>query len=266
MVILKFGHATRRRVIVGAASMCVAAASWGQSSSQSAYLISGSTSTVPIKGQFEIRLDGRFFKGDENNTYIGANLIYGLGDGLAIAINGGFAPKKTQMFGLVGIRTGGNDFEVQAKYRIKEFPGLALALGISAPSTPKQTNTFITGRATFGGEFKGLSAYAGVAGVFKSDANLAAITFGGESTPNNGFSIVGELNLIVSGNNTFDRSGNLKRVSTYGLAARYRMPNDPTGTSIMIGWTNALGSTTGFSLSPGLNNSGALFLGVTFIK
>jgi hypothetical protein len=236
----------------------------GQSSSLSSYLINGSTSTVPVKSQFEVRLDGRFFKGDENLTYIGANLIFGLGNGFAIGLNGGFAPKKNHVFGPVVIRSGGNDFEIQGKYAVKELPGLAVALGISAPSTPGQTNTFVTGRAVYGGEFKGVSLYGGLAGVFRSDSNLAAVTLGGETTPNSGLSFLGELNLVVTGNNTFDRAGNPHRVSTYGVAARYRPPNTVNGPSFMLGWTNALGSTTGFSLSPGLNNSGALFVGVSF--
>jgi hypothetical protein len=217
-------------------------------------------------GKFEFRAHGNIFRGDEELTYFGANLVYGMGNGFALGLNFGTANTKSHNFGATTIRSGGRDIELQGRYSVKEVPGLTLAGGVSFPNTPAQDQTFFTGRAIYGVPFEKGNAYFGFAGVFRGDSSITALTFGVESELASGFSLLGEVNAVVSGNNTFDRNGNAQRVSTYGVGVRYRQAGAEGSPSFMLGWGNSLGSTTGYSLSPGLNKSGAFFLGVSFSK
>jgi hypothetical protein len=239
----------------------------GFAGAQSNYLINVQKGLVPLSGKWEARLTGSFFGADEDLGYFNFNGVYGLGNNWAITLNGAFADRKTKNFASgVAIRTGGSDIEVQALYGLPTVPGLSLAAGVSMPSTPNQDEAFFTARAMYSHHFEQWDGYIGASGVFRNDSTLAAITVGAETKSYNGFSFLGEFNGLISGDNTFDLNGNKRRVSTYGVGVRYQKPGDVDMTSFLLAWTNSLGSTTGFSLTPGLNNSGALFIGVSFSR
>lgn len=260
-----------RNLKLGRGSMAFAATALslclgGMAQGQSNYLINTQTGLLPLKNSWEVRATGTFFGNDEKLGYFGLNGLYGLGNGWAVSFNGGFAAEKTKTFGGLNVRTGGTDVELQAMYAPAEWKGFMVAAGVSKPSTPNQDEAFFTARGVYGYHFDGFDGYLGASGVFREDSTLAAITVGVESKPSHGFSVLGEFNGVVTGDNTYNSNGQTRRVSTYGVGVRYRKPESVDMMSFLLAWTNGLGSTTGFSLTPGLNNSGALFVGVSFSR
>ena len=151
-------------------------------------------------------------------------------------------------------------------YAPTRIPGLLLMAGASLPQTPKQKGAFIVSGAVFRFPFKGGNAYLGSKSMIRQDSDLAAVTAGAEMEFQPGWSILCEYNAIYVGKNTFNLAGQSKRVNTYSAALRYRFGSPEAGGFALLGITNALGSTTGFSLSPGLNNSNAIFLGVSITR
>lgn len=251
---------TRLRAVCFSAMVGVlAGAAYGQSS----FLINNRTSFVPGQNGWEARLSATMFGKDEDLAYGGINAIFGFGNNWGLSLSGSFADKKTHHFTFADVRTGGSDIEAQLVYSFPTIQGLTGAAGISAPSTPGQDEVFFTARGTYKIPFQGGAAYVGAQGAFKEDSSLVAISLGAESDASNGFSVAGEFNGIVTGNNTFDRDGNRKRVHTYSIGVKYQKPGDAMSPSFILAWTNMLGATTAFSMSPGLNNASGIFLGVS---
>jgi hypothetical protein len=74
-------------------------------------------------------------------------------------------------------------------------------------------------------------------------------------------SLVGDYTPLLSGDNTRDTiTGGLMRRDVYGVAIRFETADERF--LLDLGYTNGVGSTTGFSLTPGLGGSGAFYLSV----
>ncbi len=223
--------------------------------------------SVVSQGRFLGNIQARAFRGDEGITYGGASLRYGLGNGWEASLLGAFAQRtSTSLPGGAEIRHGGSDIELRAKVSLPTRQigtSLAAYAGVSAPSTPAQDNLHMAAGVT-----ASYDAGNGKRLILNPRAQLidrntiVGIGLGASVPLGSSFGLIGDFTPIVAGDNTLDtQSGDPIRRSTYGITLRFSVPSQ--GLDLDLGFTNALGQTTGFSLTPGLGSSGALYLAVS---
>jgi hypothetical protein len=239
----------------------------GPSSSQtvpSSTLVNLDTPSVEKHGSLSGRLDLRAFSGDEDIVYTSLSLSLGLGNGLEGILRGTFGERKSLVAGGGTIGHGGNDFEALLKVGARGRSGLAGLIGASIPDTPAQSGN---ASLTLGGTAstvigKGSSVYLNPRAIFIKDNTIVGIGIGARLRLSDSIVLVGDYTPIISGDNTLDTgSGALKRRDFYGAALRFTTHKGDL--SIDLGYTNAAGSTTGFSMTPGLGGSSAIYFALT---
>jgi hypothetical protein len=217
-------------------------------------------------------LDLRIFGGDEDLVYSSPGVRLGLGKGWEGLLRGSFAGSNS--FSLPGggaIRHGGSDVELAVRYALSSQRAtdgfsrrgvLTALLGVSLPSTPAQGDMNIALGASAGFPVgHGAAFYLNPRVTFIEDNTLFG--FGaGASVPLGGrVSLVGDYTPLLSGDNTRDTTtGALKRRDLYGAAIRFQSADERI--VVDVGYTNTLGATTGFSLTPGLGGSAAFYLSI----
>jgi len=231
-------------------------------SSTSASLVSLDTpftNTPPSRfGQLDIRA----FSGEEDLTYTSLAFHTPLGRDWEGILRGSFAGRRTLALpGGGGIRHGGSDIELAAKYG---FPGngrvsTAGFLGVSLPNTPAQDNVVVTLGLSAGSSAGNRSfAIVNPRAVFINDNVLLGIGTGGQIRLSDTLSLRAEYTPVISGDNTRSEvTGDKRRRNLYGIGVRYGSPDGRYYAD--IGFTNATGLTTGAALTPGLGGSGAFY-------
>ena len=233
-------------------------------------LINLDDTSLLTKGQISERLDLRAFGGGENLFYTNLGVRFGLGHNLEAGIRGTSADRRNFTIPGVGaIRHGGNDIELLARYRFlhgdaeSSKVNVIGLLGVGLPSTPDRKSASLT---------LGLSASTSLkrrvvltlnprAVVLENDV-LVGIGIGAQVRLAKDVSLIGDYTPILSGNNTRNTvNGGLMRRDIYGAAFRFSSPD--RNVYFDLGYTNGLGSTTGLSLSPGLQGSGAFYFAIT---
>jgi hypothetical protein len=225
------------------------------------------TPSVPGKGAGAARVDVRFFGGDEDTVYTGLSASYGFGDGWAGILRGSFAGRKTFTFPSGDyIRHGGSDVELLAKYRFKSNSPVAVAglLGVSFPSTPAQSDAMLTlGVAASTPIGSGFTAYLNPRAVFIKDNTLAGIGLGVRARLSDTLFLIGDGTAVIAGDNTRRTSDGSRRQSAlYGVALRFSPKAKKASDYSLgfdLGYTNSIGSTTGFGLTPGLGGGDGAF-------
>jgi len=218
------------------------------------------------KGAVDGRVDVRAFGGDEGLVYTSLGAGVGFGQGWEGVLRGAFAGRKT--FGLPaggGIRHGGSDIELQAKYApqssfdISSHPvSVAGLIGVSFPSTPAIGDTHLTLGLSAGASIgNGSAVYVNPRAVFIADNTIFGLGLGARVRLRDQLALIGDYIPILSGENTRDTTtGGTKSRDVYGVGVRYLSSNDQY--SLDLGYTNGAGSTTGFALTPGLGQNGAV--------
>jgi hypothetical protein len=235
------------------------------------------TPAVLAERQVAGRLDLRVFSDKEDITYVSAAAHYGLGRGWEVAARGAFGGRKTFALGGsgggLGIRHGGGDVELLAKYRFPTPaapPGpsrvlrVAGMVGVAFVDTPAQSDLVPTlGIAAAFPAGENVTLYANPRAVFLDDNTIFGIGVGARARLTNNLAVVGDVTWVVAGDNTRSvTTGERRRRDVFGIAVRYAAPDGAT--SFDLGYANGTGSTTGFALTPGLGNSGALYAALTF--
>jgi hypothetical protein len=215
------------------------------------------------------RLDVRAFGGDEDLVYPGLGLRAGIGRNVEAMIRGSFTDRKS--LGLPGggsIRHGGSDVELALRFgwerpdATASSASVAGLIGVSFPSTPAQDDAVLTLGASLAvpaGER--IQLFVNPRAAFIEDNTLFGIGLGATARLGDRVSLVGDYTPLLSGDNTRDTTtGGLKRRDVWGAAIRFGSADDRV--LVDLGYTNAVGFTTGFSLTPGLGGSGAFYLSV----
>ncbi|RYG36332.1 hypothetical protein EON81_10070 [bacterium] len=230
----------------------------------STHLVNTDTGLVLPKGVWEATLDGRFFGEKESNGYGGIRGYYGLGNDLGISLKGAFGGRKTFTGNGFAVRYGGTDIEAQLRYQIRNIPALSIAAGVALPDTPAQDKAFFTAAVNYGLRYEELGIFVGARGQYRDGNSLTALTLGAEYAFNPEWSVLGDVAFVVDGENSFS-SANARRqkTTTFGAAVRYT-PAGSRNMSYLLGLTNAIGSTTGFSNSASFSGATGLFVGFNF--
>jgi hypothetical protein len=225
---------------------------------------------IADKGQIGGGLDLRVFSGDEDLTYVSLALRYGLAENVEAMVRGSFT--DTANLGIPGgatIRHGGSDVEVLLKVaghpteQSKGTSRVAGLIGVSFPSTPAQGDAVVTLGGSFSFTSNKVSLHLNPRAVFPNDNTIIGIGLGAAFELGSNFSVVGDYTPIIAGDNTRDTTtGALQSRDVYGAAIRYASADGRWHAD--LGYSNALGQTTGFSLSPGLGGSGAFYVSVSF--
>lgn len=204
----------------------------------------------------------RFFNGREGLTYSGVEGRTGLGSGFEGILRGTLARTKSDTLTGGTLTYGGNEIEAALRYEPESSKGCSLMAGVAFANTPAQSRPL----ATLGASYR-----AGMGGNTVFDFNPKAILIkqnaliglgiglSFEASP--GITFSAEATPLIGGENTRDaNTGERMRRTLYGAAIHYT----PQGGAFTLsaGYTNSTGASTGASLTPGLGNSGALFLGI----
>ena len=224
-------------------------------------LVNMDTPYVPPNGTVDGSLQLRAFRGSEGLAYGTFELNGGLGHGLGVILRGTFANTSTFNGSGFKIRHGGSDFEAMIKFAVPELPNVAVELGVALPNTPAQKKAFGTGQVVYEYYAAPVRLYAGARAVTSNNATLAGLCGGISVEVGRGFDLFGDATWVVGGQNTYSTStGALQQGSIYGFGARYSPPGEGRNRfSIEAGATNALGGTTGMSLTPSLGSNVGFF-------
>ncbi len=219
-------------------------------------LVNLDTDQIPPNGIWDVRGDVRVFSSSEKTAYGTLEISKGINNGLAVTLRGSVA-SYLNFSGPVTIRHGGNDLELMFKSVPTEGRGLMLAGGLALPHTPASHQLFGTAQAVYNVPVSFADAYLGAKGVFRDTAALGALCAGLDVHVGSGFNLVGDVAFPVVGTNTFNTTtGVAERKVVYGAALRFAPFAANRGNmSLDLGVTNALGGTTGFSMSAALGNS-----------
>lgn len=238
-------------------------------------LVNLDTPAITPPHLFGGRVDLRFLSDPESITYTSLALRYGLLERLEIGVRA--ATGATRDFPVTGggagvIRHGGQDVELYGKAGMTlgsdARVSLAALVGVSFPRTPAQNEATVTlgGAASF-------RAHERVTLVLNPRATLqdsnvtVGIGLGAHVTLAPGLSLLGDWTGIVTGDNTRRTSdGSRDRRDVWGAALEWSGMSgggnaaNATEFALALGWSNATGSTTGFSLTPGLGRSSGFYL------
>jgi hypothetical protein len=216
---------------------------------------------APGKGIFD--LDFRSFIQDDKLFRTGAAVGLGFGGGWEAEIRGDFSDIGTyDTSSGTQIRFGGNDGEALVKVKITGE--LSVQGGFSYSNTPAQPGrTASVVGASYGYKLNPqLSLYANPRAVILDSNSLVGLGLGASYVCSDAVTLIGEVTPLLAGDNTLSTvDGSRQRVTLYGIALR--TTKLVKGVAIDLGYTNSTGQTTGFSLTPGLGNAGAVYLRAT---
>lgn len=234
------------------------------SGNSSLKLVSLDTPAMLPNGAFDLRLDYRGFGGTEKQGYGTGELNVGLGQGMGVILRSTFSSTGTFNGNGFAIRHGGNDVEALLKYSVA-MPGMggswAFVGGFAFPNTPAQKGSAEVAELLFQYPLQnGVDFYGGAKGVFKSNSNIAALCAGIDVNLGNNLHLIGDGNFAFTGENTYTTQWGLRaRGSTYGAALRYNFKQDRSQLGLDLGVTNALGGSTGFSMTPNLGDTVGIY-------
>lgn len=221
---------------------------------------------VTPTGLWRLGMGATLHRSQEDRTYVSFDGRFGLEAGWELGMRGTLAPVGRANT-LANLRSGGTDWELFVRHSLQHLKGLTVQGGVSFPNTPAQDTPFITAGVAYElpmpeSQFK---VIVGTRGIMKSGSTAVGISGGVVAPIGQGLELMGDFTAIVRGVNTRDgRTGNTLRRAVYGFGLRYK-PVTLDGQfdwSFYVGLSNALGFTTGTSLSSALGNQPALTLGV----
>lgn len=215
----------------------------------------------PTGGDLSASANVRFFGGDEKATYYNIDASYNLANMAPIEFLGAFA--RWSDFGLSGggaIRHGGTDLELRlhSQQKLGELSSDSF-VGVSEPHTPAQGGTHLTlGESVSYHCPSRTTAYAEPLAVLIDGNSLFGIAIGADQGLSDALSLSGEFIPVLAGENTRSTAdGHLQRAATYKVGLGYKLSSN---LKLSAGYTNQIGDTTAFSLTPALGSSGAVYV------
>ncbi len=230
-------------------------------------LVNLDTPYIPPKGLASYHFDLRPFGSLEDNFYGSIEADYAFRQNLGLIFRATMGGTKNLVnTGFASIRHGGNEFEFLAKFRPMHTTNIAAEIGLTIADTPAQKDVFFSGQLPMEHPLgHRLTLYLVPKAVLIKDNALVGLGGGLHVRVTNQIALVGDVTGILAGDNTRNAfTGNRESAEVWGVAIRYT-PNPLNYSFTMdLGVTNGLGSTTGFSMTPGLGGSSAFYFGATF--
>jgi len=222
---------------------------------------------TPAKGLW-LQAGFRFIEPPESIAFSSFTLRYGVSSRFEAALRGSTgATRDTQVTAGGVISHGGSDLELFVKYALlsSERTGLAALLGISFPSTPAQNQAVATIGASASFRVNDRTTlFLSPRATLQEKNEIVGIGIGAETHLTGKLSLVGDWTGIASGMNTRDTvTGNKIRRDIWGAAFRWTAPSSTSMVSLDLGYGNGTGSTTGFSLTPGLASSAGFYIALS---
>lgn len=216
----------------------------------------------PDPGKVVWTAGGRIFGSKQDAKFGDLRLDFGVREGLAVTLRGTAGERRTYVGPSFTIDHGGNDAELLVRYMPPQTPRCAIEIGVSLADTPAQKDTFPTvqllHQRPLGSK---LTLLLAPRAVFIEDNTLVGIGGGLAWKITDTGELVADVTAIVHGDNTYNtHTGARVRRAVWGVAIRMRPDDGDRKTIIDLGITNALGGTTGMSLTPGLGGSLAGFV------
>lgn len=203
-------------------------------------------------GQFSMGVSASSFRNGESATYGNLILGYGWREDIEFRFRASGARRST--FG--SVRTGGTDLELQGVYHRGFFYA---ALGIALPDTPAQDRAAGTFTVGLRQRNETGTLFYGVTGVTSEDVTLVGVGASLEVPVGEKFGLQAGVVFPVRGDNTRLSTGASERENLLSIGARYRHDERQ---SFFVGFSNALGRTTGFGLTPKLGSGLGFHAGI----
>ena len=216
----------------------------------------------PAPGQTAWSAGVRIFGSKQDAKFGDLRLDIGIREGIALTLRGTVGERRTFTAPSFVIHHGGNDAELLLRYMPPQTPRCALEIGVSYADTPAQKDTFPTVQLLHQRPLgSALTLLLAPRAVFIEDNTLVGIGGGLAWKLTDTGELVADVTAIVHGDNTYNtHTGERVRRAVWGVALRMRPENGDRKMTIDLGVTNALGGTTGMSLTPGLGGSLAGFV------
>lgn len=200
----------------------------------------------------KVSLSFRSFDGNEASIYGDLALAYGWSRDINLYLRASGSERKT----VGAIRTGGTDVELQMAWR---KANLYVALGAALPSTPAQDRVAGTWTIGVAGQEGKSSAFFGATGVTSDDVTLVGAAVALRTPLSEQLSLDASSIFMIRGENTASIGGNLEDQTVLSFALRYQFSDKQT---FWVSASNALGGTTGFSMSHRLGAGFGLGAGI----
>jgi len=229
-------------------------------------LIGLTTTSVLEKDKAQVGVQVNSFGASDNLLRAGFSFGYGFGNNFQARIASTFSAFDS--FGLASgnnIRYGGSAGDFLVKYRLRGTIDTALELGIGYSDTPAQEQVLETVASLSAGYAvtDGVRLYVNPKLVTLLDNPLFAVGVGAVVDVAPGISLFGDWTPYVSGNNTLSTTdGSMDKDQLYAVGIRFTKLWP--GLTLDLAYTNIVGETYGFSLTPSLGNTGGLYVGLAY--
>jgi len=250
-----------------ALSSAVAAAQTG-TPPPDANLVNLTTTSIQAQGKGIASFDLRSFSNTDKVLRPAVALGYGLGGGLELGIDGMFGARDGKVLrdGTV-VRYGGSEGDLVLRYAAPHSLWPTLEAGIAyldTPAQPRRTAIVLgaTEGISFGTGTNLVRMYLNPKAIIFDSNTLVGIGVGAAYDITPDISIIGDWTPLVAGSNAINSDfGTRQRIQLYGVALRFNKLIQ--GAAIDLGYTNSTGMAGGFSLTPGLGNTGAFYARAT---
>ncbi|MFQ5808925.1 MAG: hypothetical protein ACE5JM_04820 [Armatimonadota bacterium] len=220
-------------------------------------------------GVLQFGLDVRAFDSPDDEEYVSTHCRLCLAPGRQLELIGSFASADaaTHDTGSATLVYGGTDVEARVKARLihRKTATLSAIAGLEISDTPPEHDTHFALHLPFTVERKRTAAHIVPRVVFLEDNTVSSVGLGLEHMATDRLTLMGELTPNIGGANTTNALGLLSDDSVWGVGLRWTASEDSTGSwQIDAGVTNGRGQTSSFSVTPGILNSTAFYVGTTF--
>jgi hypothetical protein len=265
---LRATRAKMKMTIQCAALLAIAASAAAQTSSpaKDSDLIGLTTPKTLDASKFDFGLQFNAFRATDTLLRSGATLRYGIANNFEARLSGSFSP-----FDSVGLPSGntigygGSDGNFVLKYKLPGSFDASIEAGVGYADTPAQEQRVATllGASAGYSVFKGARVYVNPKFVALQDNSLFAVSVGAVVDVAPGISLFGDWTPLFDGTNAvseIDGSGSRQQLYAVGIRFNSLVPH----LSLDLGYTNMIGETYGFSLTPSLGNTGGLYVGLNY--
>lgn len=235
------------------------------SSTEFLHLINLETPATLLKRKTLYGIDVRPFGSSENSTYVQLEGMYGLTDRLTVLARGGGSMRRYFQNGLLQVPHGGQEVELGLRYGLPSTGNYKLGVqgSILYDNTLRDNQFLFAAQGMASRSFFNDKLVAFLSPrVFLADRSFGTFGVGVTYQISNDFALIADGQLSIFGDNAVRVSnGSGVQQEIYGVGFRYSPPSILNGkASLDFGVTNGLGRTSGFSASPGLSGSAAIYV------
>lgn len=208
---------------------------------------------------FDIRAIG----GDEDQTYFGIGGVYTLRNNFAIIGRVTYADKRFRATAGTPVPSGGTEWEVAGKWRFLQRGAstAAVQIGLLYPNNTRGSDLEFAGQLQYSRQLGEKTTVYFVPKLLLGRRSIFTLGGGVSYRVNSDFSLFGDIQGPIGTDNTYStNTGARTGREIWGVGFRYHPEAFGNRASVDFGVTNGLGSTTGYSMTPGLADSAAFFV------